>query len=363
MLISNKSKEIIDSCRFCWMCRHICPIGNATGQERNTARARALSLSLVERGAAKLEGSIVDNVYECALCGACTKDCATGWDPVKFTKEVRLEAALNDQTPAYITKMLESVAANKNPYGVKEIASDLAAEIKKHADKKDTVLILGADARYVGKDSAIAAMKVLDKAGVEYTVLADEPDTGYVLDTLLGAASETKEVMEKFAKEVSGFKTIITVDPADAKTLLREYKEWNIDLKAEVITFTALCAKLLADGKISLKSAPKKYSVQDSFFLARDLEEDNTRGIVEKIGDICDMLLVKKETVWAGSILLREYIPNVIDKVASRRLDDAKRVGGECVVFECVGEYEAAKKIDGGIDIISIHELIADNLK
>ena len=106
MLISNKSKEIIDSCRFCWMCRHICPIGNATGQERNTARARALSLSLVERGAAKLEGSIVDNVYECALCGACTKDCATGWDPVKFTKEVRLEAALNDQTPAYITKML-----------------------------------------------------------------------------------------------------------------------------------------------------------------------------------------------------------------------------------------------------------------
>ena len=45
MLISQKSKEIIDSCRFCWMCRHICPIGNATGQERNTARARMLALS------------------------------------------------------------------------------------------------------------------------------------------------------------------------------------------------------------------------------------------------------------------------------------------------------------------------------
>ncbi len=64
MLISKKSKEIVDACRFCWMCRHICPIGNATGQERNTARARALTLSVVERGAAKLEGGIIDNVYE-----------------------------------------------------------------------------------------------------------------------------------------------------------------------------------------------------------------------------------------------------------------------------------------------------------
>ena len=61
MLISNKAKQTIDACRFCWMCRHICPIGNATGQERETARARAVALSLVERGAAKLE-DVVDNV-------------------------------------------------------------------------------------------------------------------------------------------------------------------------------------------------------------------------------------------------------------------------------------------------------------
>ncbi len=98
MLISKESKEIIESCSFCWMCRHICPIGNVTGQERNTARARALSLCMVEKKLEKLS-NVIDNVYECALCGACTKECVTGWDPVKFTKEVRLEAALNNVTP------------------------------------------------------------------------------------------------------------------------------------------------------------------------------------------------------------------------------------------------------------------------
>ena len=59
MQFTQKSKEHIDSCRFCWMCHHVCPIGNATGLERNTARARALGLSLVAR-----EGMVTnDNIF------------------------------------------------------------------------------------------------------------------------------------------------------------------------------------------------------------------------------------------------------------------------------------------------------------
>ena len=81
MIMSEKSKQHVDSCRFCWMCHHICPIGNATGHERSTPRARALGISLVNRGAMGLE-EIMDNIYECAGCGACVRDCVTGWDPV-----------------------------------------------------------------------------------------------------------------------------------------------------------------------------------------------------------------------------------------------------------------------------------------
>ena len=93
MNISEKAKGIIDSCRFCWMCRHICPIGNATGQERNTARARALCASLVVRGA-QTPDDIKDNLYECTLCGACTNNCMTGWDPKVFVREMRRELIL-----------------------------------------------------------------------------------------------------------------------------------------------------------------------------------------------------------------------------------------------------------------------------
>lgn len=116
MNISEKSKKHIDSCRFCWMCRHICPIGNATGLERNTARARALSLSMVYRGAEKLE-DMADNLFECALCGACVKECVTGWDPVSFTVEAKTQAGLSGALPAYILKLVENFQKYGNVYG------------------------------------------------------------------------------------------------------------------------------------------------------------------------------------------------------------------------------------------------------
>ena len=123
MNITEKAKNIIDNCRFCWMCRHVCPIGNATGQERNTARARALGASLVVRGASALK-VIADNVYECTLCGACTNNCVTGWDPKVFIQELKTEIVLNGETPAYIASLLEKYQKTGNVYG-KEVCKCL----------------------------------------------------------------------------------------------------------------------------------------------------------------------------------------------------------------------------------------------
>ena len=62
MELSAKAREHIESCRFCWMCHHVCPIGIATGLERNSVRARAMSLSLVARDAIDYSDDIIDNV-------------------------------------------------------------------------------------------------------------------------------------------------------------------------------------------------------------------------------------------------------------------------------------------------------------
>lgn len=358
MMMSEKSKQHVDSCRFCWMCHHICPIGNATGQERNTARARALGISLVNREAIDLS-EIMDNIYECACCGACTKECVTGWDPVMFTKETRLLAAMDGKLPEYINVLVDNCIEKGNAYGITEINEELKKAMKKHSDATDTLLFLGVDAIYKAPESAIKAIKVLEKAGVDFTVLEKEPASGAQLEYLISAAEETKEVMTACAKELAPFKKVIAYDPQDAKVFKREYKEWDIALVPTVYTFTAFLASLIEDGSLKGKKGDKKVVFQDPFQLSRDLgETEEARKVIKAFADLDEMLCNGKDTMWAGNILMAEWIPDVMNRVAADRISNAKAVGAKTIVTASVSEYTSLKNVASDIEILSLEELI-----
>ena len=359
MILSEKSKQHIDSCRFCWMCHHICPIGNATGLERNTARARALGLSLVNREAIKLS-ECIDNVYECATCGACHHDCTTGWDPVMFTKEVRLQAALDGELPEYIQKLVMNCLETGNAYGKTEISEELTTKIKEHSAKTNTLLVLGADARYMAPCQAVKAIKVLEKANVEFTVALDEKATGAQLDFLIGAANEAKVQMAEAAKVYNEYETVVVYDPADAVVIKRIYNENGVEVTAKVSTYTAYLDALLAAGKLTAENKGKTVVFQDPFQLARDLEEtEEARRVIMSYADLTEMLLNRGETVWAGNILMAQYIPDVMKKVAERRLYNVTSIGQNTIVTACVSEYVSLKNVEQNeVEILSIEDLI-----
>ncbi len=338
------------------MCHHICPIGNATGQERNTARARAMVLSLVMRDAIEYSEDIINNVYECSLCGGCVKDCTTGWDPVMFTREARLGAALDGKLPDYVLKMLENLNTKGNIYGAEK-----AVEIKA-TPKTDTLFFIGEDALYKG--DATKAIELLEKAGVKFTVLADEPNSGYSIDFLIGAAAETKAVMENCAKVLSEYKTVICYDPADAKVMQREYKEWGVELKAEVVTFTAYVDSLIKSGALKVKNNGKKYTPQDAPVLARDLEETQpVRDILNACGTVSEMLLCGKETMLAGQLIMNEYMPEVIKKVAENRWVNAANMDTETLVTVNTAEYNALSSVKPeNVRLLKIEEAVLECL-
>ena len=359
MIMSEKGKQHVDSCRFCWMCHHICPIGNATGQERNTARARALGISLVNREAIELE-EIMDNIYECCGCGACVHDCVTGWDPVMFTKETRLQAALEGKTPDYINVLIDNCLETGNAYGKTATCETLAAAIKAHADKKDTLLLLGVDAKFMACKQALKAIQVLEKAGVDFAVLENEPATGAQLDFLIGGAQETKDQMAACAKVLDDYKTVVVYDPNDAKAIKQLYKEYGIETKASVVTYTSFVASLLRDGKLEPVNSGKAVVFQDPYQLSRGLEEtEEAREIIMSYAVLGEMLLNRAETVWAGNILMAQYKPEVVKLVSERRIFNATSIGADTIVTACVGEYVALNNVEQDkVKIISIEDLI-----
>lgn len=341
------------------MCHHICPVGNATGHERSTPRARALGISMVNRGAIDL-CEIMDNIYECAGCGACVRDCVTGWDPVMFAKEVRLQAALEDKLPTYINTLVDNCLETGNAYGKTALCDKLAGAIADHADKTDVLFVLGADARYMACEQGFKAIKVLESAGVKFTALADEPATGAQLDFLIGAAEETKEQMSAAAKVMNGYKTVVFYDPADAKTVKQTYGEYGIELDCKAVTYTAFLAELVKSGALKAENKGKTVVFQDPCQLARDLEEtEEARVVVSAFADLHEMHLNRGETVWAGNILMAQYIPETIKLVAERRIFNAKSLGESVIVTASVSEYVALKNAgDETVEILSLEDLI-----
>ena len=358
MNITEKAKKIADSCRFCWMCRHICPIGNATGQERNTARARSLGVSLVVRGATELK-EIADNIYECTLCGACTNNCMTGWDPKVFIQEVKTEIVLNGETPAYIVNLLEKYQATGNVYGAE--ACKCLDEL--HNTDSETLLFVGQDALYKSPESVKNAVTLLKKAGVNVS-LTKEQDSGAALWFLTGKTQETQNAAKTCAEKLNAYKTVVVYDPVDLKLMLHEYKEWGIEIKAEIIGFNEYLLSLIENGKINVKKSANEYSLQDNYAYARELDDSETgRKLIEKVGVVKDMLLIGKEANLAGQLIMAEYMPDVMTQVAKDRWFNAKNMDCKTVVTENPAEYVALKSTcPDGYRVISVEEMILENM-
>ena len=358
MNITEKAKKIADSCRFCWMCRHICPIGNATGQERNTARARSLGVSLVVRGATELK-EIADNIYECTLCGACTNNCMTGWDPKVFIQEVKTEIVLNGETPEYIVKLLEKYQATGNVFGV--TACKCLDEL--YGADSETALFVGQDALYKSPESVKNAVEILKKANV-CVALDKNQDSGAALWFLTGKTAETLNAAKACAERLNAYKTVVVYDPVDLKLMLHEYKEWGIEITAKIVSFNEYLLSLIESGTIKVKKSANEYSLQDNYAYARELDDSETgRKIIEKVGVVKDMLLIGKEANLAGQLIMAEYMPDVMTQVAKDRWFNAKNMDCKTIVTENPAEYVALKATaPQGYRVLSIEEMIMENM-
>ena len=358
MNVTEKTKNIIDNCRFCWMCRHVCPIGNATGLERNTARARAMGASLVVRGATAL-GEIAENIYECSLCGACTNNCVTGFDPKVFIQDLKTEVALNGLMPDYVLKLLEKYAQTANVFGMEK--PDCLENLSNA--ESQTALFVGLDAFYKSPESVKKAVLLLEKAGVPVAI-DENQDSGATLWFLTGKTQETQNAVKKCAETLNKYKTVIVYDPVDLKLMLHEYKEWGVEVTAKLISFNEYLYSLIECGKISVKKSNEEYSLQDNYAYARELDDIETgRKLIEKVGKVKDMLLVGKEANLAGHLIMAEYMPNVIIQVAKDRWTNAKNMGCKTVVTENPAEYVALKETcPDGYRVITIEEMILENM-
>lgn len=334
-MFSENAKKQIEACRFCWMCRHVCPVGLATGKEADTPRGRAVLLNYMLKGF-PIEREVMPDMFACALCGNCSSWCETGFEPTVFIREARREAVIDETVPENVKPIVERVLEKGSIYSEEK---QLFPGFKPHAD---VLLVTGEVARIKHPEIAKALISIMQKAGVDFTVLENEPPTGSTMYDLVGPLDEVKSVAQHFSETVktTGASTLVVTDPADASFLKQDCATWGIVPAERIVSATSFVNGLLKEGYLkAVQSLSKIVTFHDPCRLARNLDEtEDARDILKAIGsDLHEMYLNRENTRCCGGELLNSYLKQTAGLISRTRLDDAKRTGAEICVTACPG--------------------------
>jgi len=182
----DKYLEVINACRFCFMCRHLATLGNVTSKEADTPRGRALIMDRIRMDKSNLaDPDYINTIYEATLSAACRYHCVNHYDETGLLPAVRRDI----------------VEAGLAPDKVKKLAEELAQVEFKVEGKGNVLYYLDP---YSKNADAFPQCKVISGG-----------DTGKALD-VLGFKVESEKVFAKFksAVESSGCKTLVTSCPA-----------------------------------------------------------------------------------------------------------------------------------------------------
>lgn len=359
-MFSKDSARQADACRFCWMCRHICPVGGSCGNEAWTPRARGLMISMIERGT-EFDKDIASAMYHCTLCDACANDCATGYKPSEFTREARTLAVVEGLAPAAVMKSIDTLNECGNIFGLSAMGKVL--ENVELPEKADVVLFIGQTAEAMKVDTAVHAVSILKKANVNFTVLAEEPASGAYLGELMGYTGDVQAVAAHTAKMIAdtGAKTLVVLNPADAAMFKEQYGVWGLLGGIEVVTATSFIASLIADGKLSVKAGSIAGSLQEPVKLTRALDEIAPfKAIAKACGvELTELFLNGKMSRCVGTVPFEMYAPEVVAQMVRVRCEDAVRLGSSLIITASPDDYYVMSKYaTSGVRIADIYEIL-----
>ena len=356
-MISQKAMQHAEKCRFCWMCRHLCPIQHQTGKEINTPRAKGLLLSMVDKGAQVFDRDMAQAMYECLLCDACVNDCATGYQPPVYIREARAEAVANDLAPEEVMQLIENAVTAGNIYGMEKPSFG--------QEGTDVLVYIGEVAACKVPEMAKSFLKLLAKAGISAKVLDKEPASGAMLADLMGYVDEVAQQAKVCAEAINAVGlTTVVLDSYDAEIMKQHYAEWGCEIKPDVVTATSFVAQLLESGKLESKAANGMIGAcHDDDRLARTFYEfAPIRGMAKAAGFILtEMFNCERLAKSCGSAVADGFMPQIVTKVAAGRWEDLKRTEAKVMLTASPQAYCCLNKcVPEGMELVDLYTALAE---
>ena len=316
----DKHQDVIAACRFCFMCRHLDPIGNVTFQEADTPRGRALILDRVRMDNENLKNNdFIATVYRSVLSGANRYHCVSHYDEVGLVLAARKDI----------------VEAGLVPETVKALAEKLSGATFT-VKGKGGVLYYGEHAKLY------SGCKTLSGG-----------DPGKALE-ILGFAGESQKVFEKFKKAVvaSKCKTLIVAEPS-AYDFLKD--------KLDGIKVVH-CSECLLSAKLKAGRARKAFYLESDFLKNYDGNLAAPRQLLAQCGYKLVPFGTNSEesySVGEGAVVFDELNPEVCEKLCRRVYELADNLKHDLFITPSRYVKATLTKYNPQIRIVTLEEAVA----
>ncbi|MBW2311888.1 MAG: FAD-binding protein [Deltaproteobacteria bacterium] len=379
----DADNEIL-ACINCAFCRLGCPTYEVTQLESRNARGRTILAFNLMTGQIDTSKELAESFYTCTTCNSCTQFCPAQIKVDEIIQKGREKIFASGASPEPVMALRDSILTTDNVYAAKKedriaiFPSSIrkrveAGELKKEAP---TLLFMGCVSSYLDMKIVPSFFKVMDAAGVDYTLLGtEEICCGFPLH-LMGDQEKFEETARNLIERIkaTGAKELVTPCAGCYKTFAKFYPEAG-DLGLEVYHSVHYMQKLIADKKLTLGGdLGKRITYHDPCDLGRTFGIfEEPRYILNTVPNIEFVEMARNRMMarccgGGGSVIALE--PELAAEMAAVRVRDAMEVGAEIIVSGCSackdnlrkGIKVIPKEERPKIKVMDITEIVADSI-
>ena len=322
----------LDYCTYCpKMCRHACPVSNATGRETYIPQAKMDRANQLRQKHVPWAAESSDPLWACTGCRHCTMYCDHGNEPGLVLLSARAEAVKHGVPHPALAGYSERFRAREQ-----RLSAQLHGAFGEHlATEGELGLWPGCDAIDKGAADIAAALALLERVGVAAKIVdAPQACAGYPL-LAAGHTDLFRWHAGRVASSLRGFKRVAINCSAWLYAVRAPYAAAGGNVRTEVVSFADALAP--AAGNLACSLTRRSVYYHDPCYHAR------YNGVVDTPRRALGQLVEVREFSWnksdteccGGGGLLPKTMPLAADQMAKRRLAEVQATGGGLVVTSC----------------------------
>lgn len=369
------------ACARCGYCVSTCEQYLSRGWESYSPRGKYAFIREVLAGREKIDPESVHKFLACTTCEICNSRCQLNI-PIEHNWMAMRGKLIHEEkrmTFPPFEMMAAAVRGELNIWGGKKehrtewVPEDIKPKIK---EKADVLYFAGCTASFVNIDAAQASVRILDKAGIDFTYMGTDEGCCGIPMKISGKWDVFEEIALHNINEAKkrGAKTIVTSCPACGLAWKEIYAglaaEKGIDYPFEVKNYSEVAAEAVADGRLKFDHEVKaKVAFHDSCHLGRAQGVyEAPRDVIKAIPgvELVEMEHNRENGLCCGSVLTLIGSTPYAPKLGGMRIQEAIDVKADALLALCpccqVQLRDSANKNNMDMPITDLARFIAKGL-